>query len=144
MSLYLDTSCLLKLLFPEPESDAVARLLEAEARVVVSTLARLETLGHLQGRVAGGSLTGASARALRDKLAALLAGDPYEVVALPPSAVELALGQIALTRRAAHCRTLDRLHLATMQAVGLRRILTNDDPQAKAACALGFEALLPR
>jgi hypothetical protein len=31
-----------------------------------------------------------------------------------------------------------------MQALGVRRLLTNDDIQARAATALGFEVLRPR
>jgi predicted nucleic acid-binding protein len=39
---------------------------------------------------------------------------------------------------------LDRLHLAAMQALDVRRLLTNDEIQARAAAALGFEILRPR
>jgi uncharacterized protein with PIN domain len=42
MSLYIDTSCLLKLFLMEPESARVQELSSAEERVVVSTLVRLE------------------------------------------------------------------------------------------------------
>ena len=44
MSLYLDTSCLLKMLFPEPETRRVMQLVAVEEHVVISTLARLETV----------------------------------------------------------------------------------------------------
>ena len=44
VSLYIDTSCLLKLLFPEPESARVGESVAAEKRVVVSALGRLEAL----------------------------------------------------------------------------------------------------
>lgn len=42
------------------------------------------------------------------------------------------------------CRTLDRLHLAVMEMLGLRRILTNDTTQGRAAVALGYEVLTPK
>ena len=48
MSLYLDTSCLLKMLFPEPETRRVMQLVAVEEHVVISTLARLETLVNPQ------------------------------------------------------------------------------------------------
>jgi uncharacterized protein with PIN domain len=64
MGLYLDTSCLLKLFFPEPESATVASQVAAEEHVVVSTLARLELRVQIQGRVAGGTLSAKSATAL--------------------------------------------------------------------------------
>ncbi len=37
-----------------------------------------------------------------------------------------------------------RLHLATMEALGLRRLLTSDETKAHAAAARGFEVLRPR
>ena len=56
----------------------------------------------------------------------------------------VAAGQLIPLGRSVHCRTLDRLHLAAMQALGVRRLLTNDDIQTRAATALGFEVLRPR
>ena len=47
LAVYLDTSCFLKLFFPEPETARVAGLIAAETRVVISTLVRLETLCQL-------------------------------------------------------------------------------------------------
>jgi hypothetical protein len=64
VSLYLDTSCLLKTLFPEPETERVIRLVAAEERVVVSTLARLETLVQIHARGAGGLLEPGAVRSL--------------------------------------------------------------------------------
>jgi predicted nucleic acid-binding protein len=58
--------------------------------------------------------------------------------------IEVAETQVRALRKAAHCRTPDRLHLATMQVLGLQRLLTNGDRQAAAARALGFQVSLPR
>lgn len=49
MSLYLDTSCFLKVFFPEPETQATIALIGAEPEVVVSSLGRLV---QIQARVA--------------------------------------------------------------------------------------------
>lgn len=49
MSLYLDTSCLLKLLLPEVESRRVAEIVAAEEHVVVSSLAQQARAGRDQG-----------------------------------------------------------------------------------------------
>ena len=57
MSLYLDTSCLLKMLFPEPETHRVMQRVAVEEHVVVSTLARLEAVVQVHARVVGGLLT---------------------------------------------------------------------------------------
>ena len=144
MGLYIDTSCLLKIIFPEPESARVSTLCAAESRVVVSSLSKLEAAVQINARLAGKSLTKTSAARIRAKLDSILAMAPFEVVVFPPVAVEAAESQVSLDRRPIHCRTLDRLHLATMEMLGLTRILTNDDIQARAAAALGYDVLFPR
>lgn len=144
MSPYLDASCLLKLLFPEPETSRVLQLVAAEEHVVVSTLARLEALGQIHARAVGGLLTRPAARSLRDRLDAVLRQAPYEVVRTPSEVVDLAEAQVRPLSRDAYCPTLDRLHLAVMKALDLHRLLTNDDSQARAARALGFSVVVPR
>lgn len=144
MSLYLDASGLLKVLFPEPETSRVMQLIAAEEHVVVSTLARLETLVQVHARAAGGLLTRPAARSLIDRLEKLLRQAPYEVVRAPTAVVDVAEGQARTLPRDAYCPTLDRLHLAVMKSLDLRRLLTNDDAQARAARALGFSVVVPR
>ena len=54
--IYLDTSCLLKLMLEEPESEAVRLAVDREAEVIVSALAELETAVQLRaGWLAGDS-----------------------------------------------------------------------------------------
>jgi predicted nucleic acid-binding protein len=144
MALYLDTSCLLKVFFLEPETVRVLALISAEPRVLVSALARLETLSQIHARVAGGLLSPPRARRLGERVDAVLKLAPYEQVACPGSIIEVATGQIEVALRSGYCRTIDRLHLATMQVFGVHRLLTNDDTQAAAARALGLDVLLPR
>lgn len=144
MSLYLDTSCLLKLLFAEPESTKTSLLVAAEPRVVVSSLARLEALVQIQGRASGELLSARAAAALARLLDQTLASAPFDLVTTPAGIDEMATAQLFPLSRSVHCRTLDRLHLAAMQALGVRRLLTNDETQARAASALGFEVLRPR
>lgn len=144
MGLYLDTSCLLKLFFPEAESSAVASLIAAEEHVVVSTLATLELRVQIQGRIAGGSLSARSAVALLSMVDRTLTQLPYELAETPSNVYAVATAQLLPLGRAVHCRTLDRLHLAAMETLGLRRLLTHDEIQARAAKARGFEVLRPR
>ena len=143
MSLYLDASGLLKVLFPEPETSRVMQLIAAEEHVVVSTLARLETLVQVHARAAGGLLTRPAARSLIDRLEKLLRQARYEVVR--------ADGRRRRGRRAGPDAPARRLlsdagpsHLAVMKSLDLRRLLTNDDAQARAARALGFSVVVPR
>ncbi|HXQ20700.1 MAG TPA: type II toxin-antitoxin system VapC family toxin [Candidatus Acidoferrales bacterium] len=144
MALYLDTSCLLKVFFPEPETAATIALVAQEPHVVISSLARLEALVHIHGRVAAKMLSTASARRLIQRFDQVLQTEPYELVPCPPGIIEIAETQVRPAVKSAYCRSLDRLHLATMQALGLHRLLTNDEMQARAAQGLGFETTLPR
>jgi predicted nucleic acid-binding protein len=144
MPTYLDTSCLLKLLFPEPESDAVAKLVVAEARVLVSGLTKLEALVQIGARLSGGLLTKRTAAALAARMEAILALAPFEVLTTSSELHDIAMKQILPLGKTTHCRTLDRLHLAAMQCLSIDRLLTNDDAQAAAARELGFDVILPR
>ena len=140
-SLYLDTSCLLKLFFREPESHEVATIVASEARVIVSELGVIEASVQIQGRRLEGLLPRARARRLEAALEQTLSMRPFEVVPFAAAALERARGQARVAPKAAHCRTLDRLHLAVMELEGLDRLLTTDGRQAAAARALGFEVI---
>jgi predicted nucleic acid-binding protein len=144
MALYLDTSCLLKLFFPEPETARTLALVAAEPQVIVSSLARLESLSQIHARVTGGLLSPTRARQLRQRLEAVLKLAPYEQVPCPADVIDSAAAQIKVAAKTGYCRTLDRLHLSTMHGLGIQRLLTNDDTQAAAARALGMEVVLPR
>lgn len=144
MALYLDTSCLLKAFFPEPETAATVALIAREPHVIVSSLARLEALVHIHGRVAAKMLAATAARRLSERLDRVLQEEPYELVSCPPGIIEIAETQVRSVVKSAYCRTLDRLHLAAMQVLGVHRLLTNDDTQARAARGLGFETVQPR
>ena len=112
---YLDTSALLKLLWPELESEAVLEHVTREDVVVVSELAELETEVQLR--------------------AAWLVGR-YRVAAWRRLRQHHASGRTV-------CRTLDRLHLAAMEELDVNRLMTHDTTQAHAARALGFNVLIP-
>jgi hypothetical protein len=66
---------------------------------------------------------------------------PFEFRELAGAVFQLAIRQHVSGRW--HCRTLDRLHLAAISELGLRRLLTNDGKQAAAARALGYEVVFP-
>lgn len=134
----------MKVLFPEPESRRVMQLVSAEEHVVVSTLARLETVVQIHARAVGGFLTRPAARSLVARLETVLRQVPYDVVRMPAEVVDLAEAQVRPLARDAYCPTLDRLHLAVMKALDVQRLLTNDDAQARAAQALGFSVVVPR
>jgi hypothetical protein len=118
-------------------------IVSTEDHVVVSTLARLETVVQIHARSAGGLLARPAARRLMSRLDDILRRAPYEVVHVPAGFLETAEGQARPFPRA-YCPTLDRLHLAVMKGLALDRLLTNDVAQARAAQGLGFSVVVPR
>jgi predicted nucleic acid-binding protein len=141
-ALYLDTSCLLKLFFREPESPRVVEVLSAEQQVVVTELGRLEAETQLRARRLGGLLSKSKYQRLLDELAGTLVLAPFQLLPVPADALEQARVIAAHVR--VHCRTLDLLHLAAMNALGIQRLFTNDETQAAAARALEIGVVTPR
>ena len=107
MSVYLETSCLLKLVLDEPDSPAVEAALEGETDIMVATLARLEAESVLLAMRLGGELSKRQLTVAKETLDHLLARPPFRPVRLPADICEAALRQLAEPR--SHCRTLDRL-----------------------------------
>lgn len=140
--IYLDTSCLLKLLLEESESHAVREAVAREPEVIVSSLAELETVVSLKAGWLGGNYGERRYRAYLRQIDEFRALDPFRFVPLPGRVFDTAIRQ-QRAPRAAQCRSLDRLHLAAMEELGVRRLATNDDAQSMGAKALGFDVVTP-
>jgi len=140
--IYLDSSCLLKLLWNEPESALVIEAVGRESAVVISALAELESLIQLNAARLGGEYGLPRLRRLEAQLAVLRNRSPYEFRALPGSVFQAALRQHRNSVDA-HCRCLDRLHLAAMEELKISRLMTHDERQAKAAQAARFAVVRP-
>jgi predicted nucleic acid-binding protein len=140
--LYIDSSALLKLLWSEPESDAVRDHVAREDVVIVSSLAELETQVQLTAAWLAGRYGTARRERFRAKLAEFRATEPFRFRPLPGSVFETALRQDR-TAASTHCRTLDRLHLAAMTELEVSRLMTHDAVQARAARVLGFAVVTP-
>lgn len=69
--------------------------------------------------------------------------DPFHFRGLPAAVFSTALRQHRHPQ-AAYCRSLDRLHLAAMEELKLKRLITLDAIQGKVAAALDYEVLYPR
>lgn len=140
---YIDTSCLLKLLVRESDSGAVAEEIDRHERLLVSSLAELEARSQLLGFRRGGVLSSGDYRAAVSRLEALLAMVPFHFAALGGDVFDVAIAQTK-ARAAAHCRSLDRLHLGAMQLLEASVLLTTDKQQAAAARSLGFVVRVPK
>jgi predicted nucleic acid-binding protein len=140
--IYCDTSSLLKLIWLEPESEHVGQAVHREDEVVISKITLLEAEVQLRTNWLGGFYNQASYRRQAKGLAAILGTAPFVVHSLASSVFDVAIRQHQESGKT-HCRSLDRLHLAAMEELGIRRLMTNDAKQADAARALGFEVLVP-
>ena len=111
-----------------------------EQRIVLSSLAELEADVQLAGAWLAGKYSRAKLDAYRRALNAFFLMDPFERADLPAQLFHVALRQQRSVGQP-HCGTLDRLHLAAMEWLGVSRLLTHDHRQAQAARALGFEVV---
>jgi len=140
--IYVDSSSLLKLLWNEPESSAVIDAIANEDTVVVSVLAEVESRVQLKAAYLGGDYTLPQLRRLEARLSVLRNQPPYQFRTLPGTIFQTALRQ-HWNSGDAHCRALDRLHLAAMEELKQTRLMTNDEGQAKAAKEAGIEVVRP-
>ena len=66
---------------------------------------------------------------------------PFEFLELPGTVFRQAVEQHLAA--AVPCRSLDRLHLACMSELGVRRLMTHDGTQAAAARAMKYQVVSP-
>jgi predicted nucleic acid-binding protein len=140
--IYLDTSCLLKLLREELESPAVSAAVADENTVIVSSLVELEAEVQLKAAKLGGQISTSQWRQFQAQLVSMRNFDPFHFRHLPASIFSTALKQHR-SSRGAYCRSLDRLHLAAMEELKVRRLMTLDRGQASTAAALNYEIVEP-
>lgn len=129
MSLYVDSSALLKRHVDEPDSESADELLRTEGALFTGRHTIVEVRRNLAKLTTGGELSHA-----REAFAADL--EAIGLVELDAGTCELAAGIAELTG----VKTLDALHLGAAQRLGGSALpfLTFDLRQAQAARALGF------
>ena len=138
---YIDSSSVLKTLWEEPESPMVREAIATEDHVVISTLAELETEVQLRAKWLAGALTKSRYEEYRGRLNSFRDVAPFEFRQLSGSIFQNAIRQHLSGKW--HCRSLDRLHLAAMDELGLNRLLTNDSRQAASARLMGYNVVSP-
>src|SRR5438034_11675977 len=104
--IYIDGSCLVKLIVVEEGNDAVASSIAIEKSVIVSSLAELEVLVQLKAGYMGGLYGLAKWRHLELQLHALRNEEPFVFRTVPAGIWEVAFRQHRNSRDT-HCRTLD-------------------------------------
>ena len=139
--LYLDTGCLLKLYYPEPESAAVAVAVSGEV-IALTPLHELEIVTAMQLKVFRGEAKPeqavAAAGLVRDDVASgKLVEVEVEWQVVWRDAARLAQIHAATTG----CRSLDILHCALARAVLATRFVSSDKRQIALACAEALPVL---
>lgn len=140
--IYLDTSCLVKLYYPEPESARIAALVQGKP-VCHNSLHELEFHNALQLKVFAATATPAQAAAAL----ALVTADIRSGVLVSPGidwkdvfaeAVRLADGHTGTIG----CRSLDILHCAAASLLSATEFVTNDARQKRLAATLGLNLVV--
>ena len=132
---YLDASALVKLLLPEPESDALNRALMQGVEVIVSDLALTETASALGRRTREGLLTQGDSRRLYRE-AQKLAAACRIAEGTPP--VHRRAERLLLTSLNIPLRALDALHVALALDVEAATVASYDPRLRRAASAQGL------
>ena len=132
MTLYVDSSALLKLYLHEPDSDRAEELLSSDPEWVSARHTAAEVRRNLARALAGSELAAARRQFERDWKATA-------VVELTAEVCEAASELAEVTG----ARTLDALHLGAAKVVGggALPVVTFDLRQAQAARALGWTVL---
>jgi len=129
VTLYADTSALLKRYVDEPDSEQAVELLASDPVLVTGRHTVVEVRRNLSRMLTGRAVTEARS-AFADDLAA------FAIVELDASTCELA----ATIAEQTGVRTLDALHLGAARRLGTAlTFLTFDLRQAQAARSLGFQ-----
>ena len=136
---YLDTSALVKLYVPEPESARVDRLLRRRDDLLVSDLAVTELASALGRRCREGALDSGTAARIYQRLLADLAAELFRRVELIAE-VHREAERMLLASALVPLRSLDALHLALATTGGAKTILTFDGNLARAAGTVGLLA----
>lgn len=128
MTLYADSSALLKRYVEEPDSDRAVELLSGDPELVTGRHTMVEVRRNLARLLTGTAVTAARAALARDLLS-------FAIVELDAGTCELA----ATIAEQTGVRTLDALHLGAARRLGTAlTFVTFDVRQGQAARSLGL------
>lgn len=134
---YLDTSALVKLYLPEPDSASVERALRRRRDLVVSDLAITEVASAASRRTREGSLSRLDAGRLQRQLLADAAVGVFLRADIVPETHREA-ERLLLSLADVPLRSLDALHLALAIGAGARTLFSLDARLAAAGSRVGL------
>ncbi len=136
--IYLDTGCLVKLYYPEPESSAVIRRV-AGRPIFFTPLHELEATNALALKVFQGQATGAQvAASLTLFQADLASGALVAPTSLWQVHIQSAIQLALLHTPVIGCRSIDILHCATAAGLHAAEFISTDVRQSKLASSMGL------
>jgi predicted nucleic acid-binding protein len=129
--LYIDSSAIVKLVVPEPETRALVEVVRSDPEMVSSVIARIEVLRAVQ--------RAGATRAVADRAESILSR--MALVRL-----EEGIARTASELRPRELRTLDAIHLATAVSLAptLFSLITYDPRLAAAARAAELRVVVPQ
>ncbi|MDY6802317.1 MAG: type II toxin-antitoxin system VapC family toxin [Cyanobacteriota bacterium] len=137
--IYLDTSVVVPLYWPEALTNTVEALLINEPELGLSDLVRVEFSSAIARRVRMGEISRESAREIVEQFQAHIDAELYTLIAVEPIHYRIARGWIDGFETA--LRTLDALHLAIAYSQDIR-LVTADAGLADSAVVLGVAVQL--
>ena len=136
--IYLDTGCLLKLYYPEPESLKVAELSKGQPIAFLS-LHELELRNALELKVLRKEARAAQVRAVHALVSDDLRGGSLHRPGLAwDDVMEDAKALVGSHTRKLGCRSLDILHCSAARLLSVSAFITTDLRQRRLATAVGL------
>jgi predicted nucleic acid-binding protein len=136
--IYLDTGCLLKLYYPEPDSESVAALVRAQVIAYVP-LHALEIANALALKQFRKEAKNSQVAAVRAILESDLQSGSIHRPSTPWDDVFREAQRLAETHtRTFGCRSLDILHCAVARTLAIAQFVTTDERQRRLAVAMGM------
>jgi len=142
-AVFVDTSSLFKLYYPEGDSDSVERYLLGCRRLLVSALTRVELYSVAARKVRTGELDEEEFRALSSAFDQDWLGGAFRIVALGEAVLLEAATLIERWGRSREARTLDALQLASALSSGCDAFLCHDRRLKALAASCGLAAAEP-
>lgn len=140
--IYLDTGCLLKLYFPEPESPRVAKLVAGQVLVFIA-LHDLELTNALELKRLRKEADARQTRETQELVASdIRTGVLYRPTLVWEDVWEEAKALARKYTRTLGCRSLDILHCAAALQLSAAAFITTDGRQRRLALAMGLHVPL--
>jgi len=139
--IYLDTGCLVKLYYPEPNSPRIAQLVSGKT-ICFTPLHRLEFTNALSLKMFFQSATSAQVQSATDLVDAdLQSGVLHRTTSNWETIFEAAAKLSKLHSFSIGCRSMDVLHCAAAQVLEAMEFVTTDQRQKRLAVAIGLNVV---